>query len=588
MAELTIGAQAATFRDSATARQSHDNTPFEIPLGFDSVGFDSVGNVTPGSWLTPKRVVQATWAFVALGLLARVVRYLLCFPLWGDEAFVAASFIDRGFSDLVSKPLAYHQVCPPLFLWIELGVVKVLGFNEYALRLLPCVASLASVLVFRHMCARLLRGIPLLISVAIFCVAYYPIRHGAEVKPYACDLLVSVVLLAMAVEWWREPARSRWLWAMAAVGPLAIGLSHPACFVAGGISIGLALAVWRSGRLPVRLAFAAFNLSVVGAFVANFLLFTHRQAAAESYMWELWSHTFPPMARPWQLPGWLLEAHTGHTFAYPVGGKNGGSTLTFICFAIAAVWLSRRSQKAVVACCLAPFGLHFVAAALQRYPYGGSTRFMLDLAPAICLLTGVGATLLIARLPQVRFRRAGLGTVIASLLVLGLVGIARDVQHPYKHAHELRYRDFARWFWYDKAQDAELVCVQSDLGRSFSSRNLEWGWSALYLCNQKIYSARHAMGRQAQFDSVSGGRPLRCVLFSASNCGRDETALSKWLAEMERRYGWVAYEKHDFHGAEKTEAQEWERVELFEFVPRSELAHRSIDLASRRVPPLLR
>ena len=39
------------------------------------------------------RLAKATWAFVWLGVILRVVTYLLNFPLWGDEAFVAVNFI---------------------------------------------------------------------------------------------------------------------------------------------------------------------------------------------------------------------------------------------------------------------------------------------------------------------------------------------------------------------------------------------------------------------------------------------------------------------------------------------------------------
>ena len=50
------------------------------------------------------------------------------YPLWWDEAFVAVNFIRRDYLDLL-RPLNYGQVCPILFLWCELTVVKILGFS---------------------------------------------------------------------------------------------------------------------------------------------------------------------------------------------------------------------------------------------------------------------------------------------------------------------------------------------------------------------------------------------------------------------------------------------------------------------------
>jgi len=162
----------------------NDTAPLSTPLGLDSEA-------------TRRHIALATGCLVVLGILVRLLRYSLKFPLWGDESALAANFLDRGYLDLL-RPLDFQQVAPPLFLWIELAIVRLFGFNEWTLRAFPCVCSVASVLLFRHVAGRLLTGVPLLLAVGIFSVAYYPVRLGAEVKQYASDLLVSLVLLAIA------------------------------------------------------------------------------------------------------------------------------------------------------------------------------------------------------------------------------------------------------------------------------------------------------------------------------------------------------------------------------------------------------
>ena len=196
---------------------------------------------------------RATWAFVGLGLLVRLVRYFVVYPIWHDEAFLAVNLLDRGYVDLL-RPLDYSQVSPILFLWIELTAARLLGFSEWSLRLFPAICGLASVLFFRHLAAGLLRGLALLLAVGIFATAFYPIRHGAEVKPYASDLLSALILLALAMAWWRLRGRSRWWWVLTAVAPVLLALSFPAVFIAAGISLALAPEVLRSaGRsgLPI-------------------------------------------------------------------------------------------------------------------------------------------------------------------------------------------------------------------------------------------------------------------------------------------------------------------------------------------------
>ena len=90
-----------------------------------------------------RRLEWVTWAFVVLGVLLRLVRYAMDYPLWWDEAFVAVNFIRRDYLDLL-RPLDYGQVCPILFLWAELTLVKLLGFSEWSLRLFPLVCAIAS------------------------------------------------------------------------------------------------------------------------------------------------------------------------------------------------------------------------------------------------------------------------------------------------------------------------------------------------------------------------------------------------------------------------------------------------------------
>ena len=225
----------------------------------------------PGEALwTERRLEWATWAFVGLGVLLRVVRYLMDYPLWWDEAFLAVNFIRRGYLDLL-RPLDYSQVCPILFLWIELTVVKLAGFSEWSLRLFPLACAGASVVVFRHVASRVVRGVPLLLAVGIFAVSFHPIRHAADVKPYASDLLVALALLAPAFAWWRRLDRTGPLWILAAVAPIAVALSHPAIFVAVGIAAALAPTIARARQRRVWIAYACFVASTVITFLALYV-----------------------------------------------------------------------------------------------------------------------------------------------------------------------------------------------------------------------------------------------------------------------------------------------------------------------------
>jgi hypothetical protein len=481
-------------------------------------------------------ISRATWAFVGLGLLVRLVRYLVVYPIWHDEAFVAVNFLNRGYLDLL-RPLDYYQVCPLLFLWIELTVVRTFGFSESALRLFPAICGLASVLLFRHLAARLLRGMPLLLAVGVFATAFYPIRHGAEVKPYASDLLAALILLALAVEWLRRPEQSRWWWALSLVVPPLLALSYPSVFVAVGLVVVLGPEVFRRRQGSVRLAFLVHAAVLAGSFLGLYLTFTVVQTSAlqSGYRWGFWRGSFPPWDEPWKLPGWLIAVHAGNTLAYPIGGERGASTATLAAVLAGVLALWRRGRVTLLSLLLSPFAMGLAAASLGQYPYGGAPRITQYLAPSICLLTGLGAAVLFDRLSSPAWRSRGLGLTVGLLAILGFSLAGRDLVQPYRVPADATSRAFARWLWTESSPDAELLCVKSDLGLSFQPELWKRGMSAVYLFHQGTSAHKNRIERPAErLSTLSRVRPLRLVFFD--EVPRDNSKFQRWLGKILSSY----------------------------------------------------
>ena len=545
-----------------------------------------------GLGLSETRIERLLWAFAALGIGLRVLVYLLRFPIWTDEAKLAVSLLDRGYAGL-AEPLAYSQIAPVLFLWIQKTASLVFGFSEFSLRLVPLLAAVSSVLLMRHLARRLSAGPPAVFALAIFAVSYYPVRHGAELKPYATDLLASLALTAIAVEWLREPHRPRWLWRLAAVAPVAVSLSYPAAFTAAGILAALAVPVWRQGcraggPLP---AFLSSALAAAAAFGASFFFVAARQYEVRAAGKLPWVGGFPPLD---DLPGsllWLVRAHTGRTFGYPLGGENGGSVLTFAAFAAGAVVLYRAGERRLLAVLLLPFAAGLGAAVLQRYPYGGSGRVSQHLVPAICLLAGLGAARLSSLAKREASRRRAQAGVLVFLAVFGLLLAPAAILRPYRDRPDSVGRDFARWFWDTKSRDAELVAAWEDLGLDFARPPDRWApGGAGYRVNQRIYSRRLRRGDAADLARVSADHPLRVVFLGSALSGRQE-AFAGWLDDMERRYELAGRERHRFGGFEEQHGRgDW--LELLTFVPRvdalkSEVPRRDTESELRRqeIPP---
>ncbi len=193
------------------------------------------------AWLT---IARATTLTLILGLAWRTLRYLLAFPLWGDEAFVGVTMLERDFAGL-SRPPEFYQIVPPGFLWVEWIIVRLLGTGEWALRLVPYLAGFGSLLLFRRFCRGVASRRTTMLAVAVLAASFYPVRHAAEVKPYAIDLLVSLVLTTLAWGVYRRPTSiRRWL-AMIAAAVVGVWFAYPAAFTAGAVVVLLGVSVIR-------------------------------------------------------------------------------------------------------------------------------------------------------------------------------------------------------------------------------------------------------------------------------------------------------------------------------------------------------
>lgn len=467
------------------------------------------------------------WGFVALGVVIRLLVYLMRFPLWVDECMLAENYLDRGFLGLLA-PLDHHQVAPVGFLWIELAAVKLLGFSEWSLRLFPLLCGIGSLFVFRHLASRLLAGVPFVLAVGSLAVAKASIGLSADAKPYATDLFVSVSLLALAVEWLRQPERTVWLWLLAGAVPVAVALSFPAVFVAGAVSAGLALPVWRLRSPHAWKAFTAYNVALGLMFIGLFQVSTGAQAAAHGlFMVEYWSQfdAFPPWDAA-RLPGWLINVHLGDKiFAVPYGAENGGGLIALICCVCAGVTMFRRGQRPVVVMFVSLFVLALTAAAWRHYPYGGHARLNQFLAPAQAVGCGLGAAVLLGSMRHLRLQRRMTTALVAGLALFGMGVGGRAIQHPFHHPYDVQQREFARAVW-QADSDSVAVCALTDLGERF------WddGWFPYYRCNQRIYSERHHQG--GTLKSRELGRintSVRLVIYRPPNKTIDRRTLADCL-----------------------------------------------------------
>ncbi len=392
---------------------------------------------------------------IAVGVICRLTRYFLPFPISGDEAYVSLNLIDRDLVGL-TRSLEYDQVAPILFLWAELAVTRLLGISELAMRLLPLLAALAALGLFWRLAWFTVPPLAALFAVGMLAVARWPIIMGAFVKPYSSDLLMALVLLVPAVEWLRRPQQLRWLVVLALAAPVALLGSYPAVFIAGGISLALLPTAWRSSWAG-RGLFIAYNGIAAAAFLTSYAIVGQGQQAP--WLLEFWANDFPPWPL-WPLVKWLALSNTGTMMAYPAGSANGGSVATALLFAFGVWTWWKGGRQSLLVLLLTPFALNLLAATMRLYPYG-EPRLSMHLAPAVCLMAGTGLAALVERFnpsDALRMRWAfGLSTALGLFAVGGLI---LDVVRPYRDPETRWLQQLAGTILSHREPSDQLVIVQ--------------------------------------------------------------------------------------------------------------------------------
>jgi hypothetical protein len=252
-------------------------------------------------------------------------------------------------------------------------------------------------------------------------------------------------------------------------------------------------------------------------------------------------------------------------------------------------YLVRKRSWPLLALGIMPLVLHFCAAALERYPYGGQAKMSMYLGAVICLFSGLGAAALLSAWAA---RRGSLRTpgrlVVAVLMLVGVTSIARDFWRPGKTQSDLRARDFARWFWINAEYNNEVACLKTDLNLAFAPRIYQdLNWSAMYLCNQRIYSPRHARKEPLRLERVDVSRPLQCVEYRVPSLETDNTARQRWLDDMCQRYDLIGRETIPFVRYNKRESRVIlvDCLELYDFVPKT-TPHNALSTNINRTPQL--
>ena len=303
------------------------------------------------------------------------------------------------------------------------------GNNEYALRLVPLVASILTLPLFYWLCRQFLSRPCAVIALIVVAMGEKQYDYSADAKQYAVDVFVTVALLLLAIKAVGNPLRSaagsrRGLIALAIAGALAVWFSHPAIFVLGAIGV-MAAMEWiirkpRSsavGLLGVALAWLA-------SFAANYLLVLHR-LSHNAFMQSFWTQAdaFAPIPSSIKALVWYKEAFFA-MFESPCSlGFVGLAALVFV---LGAGWLYRRWKSGALLVLL-PILFALAASLVHRYPF--KERLILFICPLIAIFIGAGFAYLFEG------QRKAVGVVALLFLLITPLNKTREyVKRPWIHS----------------------------------------------------------------------------------------------------------------------------------------------------------
>ena len=371
-------------------------------------------------------------ALILLGAALRLWQWGAEGSLWLDEIVLTRNIEARSMSELLTHPLAFDQVAPLGFLAAVKLSTMAFGVTERALWLVPLLAGLAALFLFRRLAERALQGVAVPLALALFVLSVSMIRYSAEVKQYGIDATMAVALTLLAYD---LRARDRSIARLALAGAAAfliILFSQASVLVMAGLGAAM-LFLWlleRDAR-TLRVLLVTVPMWAIASALAMVLANRSMTASTHAFMQDFWAGGFLPLpprvstAGPWlwgRLQGLYADPWT---LRYPFAWVF--ALLALI--GVVALWRQRRETALFIA---APFLVTVGAAIAQHYPF--RTRLVVFLVPSALIAVAAGAGWIA---DVARRRSQGLAAVIVIVVLIPPVMAIADSGMPSRVDHYL-------------------------------------------------------------------------------------------------------------------------------------------------------
>lgn len=323
-------------------------------------------------------------AILLFGILVRGRQYLTNRSFWLDEAFLANNFKQRDFMQLL-EPLDYSQVAPIGFLWVEKLMGNLFGVNEFSLRLVPFLASIAAIYLLYDLGRVLLsKKWGLLIAFA-FTLPLTLTYFSSELKQYMTDLSIALLLFWYYYRFiFQNKQDTKAIITLGILGAICVWFSNitPILLLSIGLALWLPLLkAFNSKRLFSILTSNALWLVSFLPYYFNFIKNNPHREGMVNY----WSSAFLPH-QPKEAYEWIVA-----TFEELFRNTASHYEMTFLAlglFIVGVLSVLIRKTKWHYLYLFLPILIHLQLSYFRVYPFTG--RLILYLIPLIIFFEFVG------------------------------------------------------------------------------------------------------------------------------------------------------------------------------------------------------
>lgn len=319
---------------------------------------------------TPAPTRFTVWWWLALGAVLigatlRLWQWQLGTTFFIDELAILNNLVTRPLGQLMGVPLAEAQVAPPLFLAAEKACLVVFGRSELAMRLPALVASLAALVLFWSVAKRVLDAPLVPLALLAFAVGFTLVYYSNQVKQYASDVAVTLLVQYLALELRTRPLLTRRFLGLVALAGLVLPFySQASLMVFAGCGAALVLLAWLdSGRPQLRATLLVVGTWAVGCGTSLALAQATLQPIDRAFMHFYWRDGLLPLnARlPMVLAGELAER-----WGIGLGWPHPSSIWVLLTFTgVLLLWWQRRETALLL---VAPWLISTAASAAQQFP----------------------------------------------------------------------------------------------------------------------------------------------------------------------------------------------------------------------------